>query len=156
VTPRTAILGLAGLLLAYWIGSWLYREAPWHSRDLLQAIASGPHSAPWSDATEKVAGFFPIGMDRESAAGLLKANGFSCTTTAPPEVRGFHAIVTEVQGGLAEVPRSPNAANDVAEVLACGRASQEGVCQTRYSVAVYLARDQRVADRAASYYFACP
>ena len=151
MTVKSAASIFFGLLLAYVAGSWLYYGEPWYSRDLIHEIGSGPHSAPWGEASDKAAKFFPAGMERESAMGLLRANGFKCSN--PTEValqQNVDSMVIEVAGGVVAVR-----GGGPVTLLTCRREAQEGVCMGRYSVSLAFDTDSTVAGRAASYYFGC-
>ncbi|HEY6258334.1 MAG TPA: hypothetical protein VIY51_21325 [Xanthobacteraceae bacterium] len=119
-------LVIIALVITYVLGAWVYEEAPWYDRAVIHALGSAPRPAPWGgDATEKAARFFPTGMAREAARALLGRNGFSCSGAA-----------------------SPNQLN-------CSRTTQQLPCRADYSVELTFDEDQRIADRNASYYYAC-
>ena len=125
---RAALLGVLvviGSFVTYLLGAWVYEEAPWYDRAVIDALRSAPHAAPWGGAAEEAAKFFPTGMEREAAQALLGRNGFSCSGAALPSR------------------------------LQCSRTTQEIVCRADYSVELTFDDDQRIADRNASYYSAC-
>jgi hypothetical protein len=119
----------------------LFDAQPWYNRDLIDGLASGPHAATWGDASDKAAKFFPAGMERDSAVALLNANGFSCS----------NGPAGDFPGAQVDVPADGGAA----EVLTCGRELSQLVCLARYRVTLAFDGDTKVADRRASYYFAC-
>ena len=126
---RAALLGVLvviGSFVTYLLGAWVYEEAPWYDRAVIDALRSAPHAAPWGGgAAEEAEKFFPTGMEREAAQALLGRNGFSCSGAALPSR------------------------------LQCSRTTQEIVCRADYSVELTFDDDQRIADRNATYYSAC-
>jgi hypothetical protein len=123
-----ALIGLVGISI---MGIWVYYDAePWYDRTVIRQLVSGPRSAPWADTSSEAEKIFPNGMPRGTAATLLQANGFVCEG-AKSESDGVHR-------------------------LSCRRETQAFLCLDRYTVEIGFDGEERVKDRRASVYSACP